>query len=455
MRGPQSQISQGNPLGMSSFGTMSVPFSIRAGVPSVPSYTAQQHLPANQRPRQPNILGNEHRSHMQGTGYSSPQQQAYAKDIAKERLLQQRMRPHSQQSHSPPNSMSTVQNNSQIQQQSQPSSCASLTSLHPQYNKQQMPHNPQSSSGMPNQVIKQRPQQQAQQQQPKHRQQQKQLVQKQAKVVNGLSKGAALIDQNPTIPSPASSTPPATSKQISDKDLLQKGQGFFHGKSSFDPMLPRSSNHQNLPSHPFSRSSNQIPQLASYPDTCSQGPAPVSSNQTLSSFQPSRHPLATPSLQQQQLNQNIERMPLQRKKQLAADDRIQSPGDQVQNVTQMIQASLPRCVDLTTSAPSGSSAMQLKPEPSYDSRITAPTTQSIGPLHENFVGTETSLPSSSESIEQRRLFRSTSLDGHGVRGQWHPTPPQPLPQLQEQQQQPQPPHRVGAQCIRPSSSGPS
>lgn len=174
--------------------------------------------------------------------------------------------------------------------------------------------------------------------------------------------------QNLTVPSPASGTPPTLRKQASDKDLIQQGHGFFHGSSSFNPMLPRCSSHQKLYFRPSSRSSKQILQLPSHSDTRGEVSMVISSDQTLLSSQlstpPPSLPLATPLTQQHQgpLNRNAHSGSYISQSE-HTQWKVQSSSNHVQKVNQMIPTtSLPQCTDLVTSAPSFSSAMQWKPE---------------------------------------------------------------------------------------------
>ena len=450
------QVSQGNAQVVPPFNAMSVPFSTGTGLPSVQSYPAQQHPLAHQKPLQTHMHGNSHHSHIQGTNNSSPQQQAYAVRHAKERQLQQRMVPLSQQPYSASHAMPQVQNNSQLQQKPQPYSCAHLTPSHAQHKLQQMPHNPQASSGMPNQFIKQIQRQQAPHQPPRHQSQQKQPSQQLTKVVKGLGRGTTLMHQNPIVPSQASGTVPAPRNQASEK----QGQGFFHGSSGLNPNLPQSSNHHKLYSHPPPQSAKQIQLLASHSDACNQTPIPVSTNQPLSSSQqpvlPSSMPLAVPSQQQQRHNnQQTPRMLLQQNWQPNADGRIQSSGDQVQRVNQMIPAtSLPRGTDSVNSAALVSSPMQRKPDPSHDSTKTAPISHVTSSSQENLVGTETVVPYCSGGAEQRQISGSVATDGHVVGARWQ----QQQSQSQDQQEPPQHPHREvvqGGVYTQPSNSGPS
>lgn len=450
-------VSQGNGQGVPPLNAMSASFSTIGLPSSVQSYPAQQHQQPNQMMQQPRMLGNHQHPHIQGINHSSPQQQAYAMRLAKERQLQQRIIPQSQQPYSATNALSPVQSSSQIQQQSQPSSCANPTPTQGQHNKQQLPRNPQSSGGIPNQLVKQRLRQQSQQQQPRHQLQQKQLLQ-QAKLVKGLAGRTAMMHQNLAVDPPqVSGMPGASRNQVTDKHLAQQSQGFFPGGSGSNSPLPQPSNHQkNYPRPP--QSSKQMPPLPSHSDISNQSPLPVSSNHTLVAPQQPQVPsisLAAPSppQQQRQINQNMQRMMLQQNRQLSSDGRAQSSTDQVNQI--IPAATLPRCGDSSSSVPLVSSSLQWKPEPSYDTVSSTPGLSSSP--SGNLVGKDKLVLSSSEGSTQRHISASLSVEGQGVGGQWQPQQ-QPQSQLQPQQQQ-QPLHShcqevQATSFTRPSHPGP-
>ncbi|XP_020250353.1 chromatin modification-related protein EAF1 B-like isoform X2 [Asparagus officinalis] len=450
------QVSQGNGQAVPPFSAMSAPFSTTTGLPSVQSYPAQQQ---QQQPhhmtQQPHMLGNPHHPHIQSVNHSSPQQQAYAMRLAKERQLQQRMMPQAPQPYSPSSAMSAVQS-TQLQQQSQPSPSATPPPSQAQHGKQQMPRNSHPISGMQNQMMKQRQRQQAQLQQPRNQQQQKQLLQQQAKLAKGLGGGTMQPHQNLSVdPSQVSGMPVGPRNQVSDKHLIQQGSGFFPGSSVLNSTLPQSANHHKLYARPPPQPSKQIPPLPSHSD---QSLMPVPSSHTLIAPQqpphPSSIPLAAPSAphQQRHMNQNMPRM-MQQNRQLSSDGRMQSLGDQVQ-VNHMIPAtSLPRS-DSTSSAPLVSPAVQWNPEPSYDTNSPNSTANLAG---SPIVGIDASLPSSSEGSAHRQFSGNVKVDGNGVGGQ-RKLQQESQSQLQlQQQQQSQHPLRQGVQgnlYSRPSNSGP-
>ncbi|KAJ6814156.1 chromatin modification-related protein EAF1 B-like isoform X1 [Iris pallida] len=446
MQDLQMQVSQGSAQAVPPFNGMSAPFSTATGVPSVQAYPAQQHPQSHQMPQQPQMLGNPHHPQMQGTNHSSAQQQAYAIRFAKDRQQQQRMLPQSQQPYTNSSTVSPVQNSSQLQQQTQSSSSVTPTpSSQAQHNKQHMARNLQSSSGMSNPMMKQRQRPQAQQQQPRQHQQKPLMQHKHMKVVG---RGNMMAQNVPVDPSQASGISVGTRNQLSEKPVMQQGQGFFSGSTGLNPTLTHSSNQNKLLARPPSQSAKQMPALPSNPDTCSQGPLQVSTNHSLLAPQqpplPTSMPLANPPLQQQQqrqMNHNMQRMMLQQNRPLTSDGKIQAQVEPIQ-ANQILSASPhSRCADPASSASVNSSASQWKPEPPHETSTPTPTAHLAGSPQESLAGSETTVLPSTDELAKRQFAGSVLPHGHGVGGQW-----------QQQQQQAQ--HRQTAQGnSRPSNSG--
>nr|XP_010917964.1 chromatin modification-related protein EAF1 B isoform X2 [Elaeis guineensis] len=451
----QIQVSQGNGQVVTPFNGMSASFSNTTAPPSIQTFPVPQHQQSHQMPQQAHILGNSHNPHIQGTNQSSPQQQAYAYRFAKERPFQQRMIPQTQHPFSGSNAMSTIQNSSQIQQQNQTSSPVNASPSQVQHKQQQMPRNLQSGCGMPNQVMKQRQRQQVQQQ-PKQQQQQRQQSQQQAKLMKGLGRGSMLMHQNlPVDASQVSGFSSSPKNQVSEKHLMQQGQGFFPGNLGLSSTLPQTGNQQKMYSRVLPQSSKQMASTPSHSDTCNQGSVHGSPSPTMLASQQPTVPSSSPlpnhlhHHQQHQMNtsqQNIQRMALQQNRQLNSDGRLHSSTDQVLNNQMIPTASVSHGTDSGTSVPVVSSAAQWKPESSYSVGSPGPTAHLANSPTENLVGTETIIPTSSQGSVQRQFSGSVSMHGNSG-GQWQQQQPQPQQQQQRQAAQ-------GTLYAQPSNSGP-
>lgn len=294
MMGPdlQMQVSQGNNQGIPNFGALSPSFPNQSASPPVSSYPVYHQQPHGMSPQQPHVI-NPHHPHLPGTNHaSSPQHQAYAIRLAKERHLQQQRILQQQQQFASSNSMmphvqpqtqlpisSPPQNNSQIQSQtpSPPVSLSPVTPASPmtslpqhQQKHQLLPHasarNAQAAtSGHTNQVGKQRqrqPQQQQFQQTGRHHPQQRQQTQsqQQAKVSKG-GRGNMMMHQNipiePSLLNGVSTNPTNQSVEKGEQAMhLSQGQTLY----SASPINPVQS------SKPLNHSSNQSqPQQKLYP----------------------------------------------------------------------------------------------------------------------------------------------------------------------------------------------
>ncbi|URD79467.1 HSA [Musa troglodytarum] len=425
----QLQVSQANGQSMSPFSGMSASFSNVTLPASVPTFSIQQHQQSHQMAQQQHMLGNPHH-HIQSTSHSSPQQQAYAMRVAKERQLQHRITPQSQHINGP-NAVTPVQNNSQMQPQSQ--SCSPVTpvsSSQGQQKQQNLLRNP--PSGISNQIMKQR-QRQVQQHQPRQQQQQRQHTQQQTKLMKDLGRGNMLNHHNISADaSQLSGFSTASKNRVSDKHLMHQGQGVFPGSPCLNPSWHQSGSQTNIYTHPLPQSAKQSSPMS---DTCNQGSAPSSPSHNILASQQASIPSSMPLLKQHQqpqqhyLNQShqsIQRTALQQSRQINPSGRMQSSSDQSQ-INQIVpSASIPQCTDSGTSASAVSSATLWNPEPLYDKNTPTPIAHVASSPQENLVGSEALVPSSGQClVPPQQLSGGVSEHGHKSGGQW---------QLQQQQQ---------------------
>ncbi|KAL1540950.1 chromatin modification-related protein EAF1 B-like isoform X3 [Salvia divinorum] len=314
----QMQASPGNSQ-VPHFRGLSAPFPNQTVSPPVSSYPLH-HQPSHPISPQPQVLS-PHHPHFQGpTNHSpSPQQQAYAIRLAKERqhrLLQQQhpvqpqqpqfaasssLMPHVQSQSQLPISP-TVQNNSQVQPQTATppvslSPLASVSSMPQHQQKNQVPgqvvvRNAQAAgSGLANLTVKQRQRQQqklsqANRQHPQQRQQSQ--AQQPAKTAKGVGKGSQMIHQNiPVDPLLGNGVSTSPGNQSSDKGdtstHLMPSQGSFANSAlnTVQPgptgqyVSPRPPNksltqQKNYPGQAAS-STKHLYQMPSQPDCSSQG----------------------------------------------------------------------------------------------------------------------------------------------------------------------------------------
>lgn len=437
------QASQANGQSVPPFNGLGASFS-NAVIPApIQTFPVQQHQQSHQMLQQAHMLGNPHHHHIQGTNHSSPQQQAYAIRVAKERQLQQRLMPHQQHHISGQNAVSPIQNNSQIQPQSQPCSPVTpVSSSQGQQKQQSISRNP--PPGMSNQIMKQRQRQQVQHHQPRQQQQQQQLQQQQqrqqsqqqVKLMKGLGRGNVLIHHNLSADTPQISGFSTTSKnQVSDKHMMQQGQGFFPGNPGLNPALHQPGSQTNIYPHPLPQSTKQISPIS---DTCNQGSAQSSPSHNMLTSQQAPIPssVSLPKQHQQpqqrymnQSQQSTQRIMLQQNRQMNSDGRAQSSTDQGPVNKTVPSASITQGSDSGTCAPAVSSPTLWNPEPIYDTDASPPMAQVVRPAQETVVGSEALVPSSSQSLVPHQLPGGVPLHGQDVGGQWQ--------QQQQQQQQPQ------------------
>ncbi|XP_020573993.1 chromatin modification-related protein EAF1 B-like isoform X2 [Phalaenopsis equestris] len=458
----QLQASQGNAQAIAPFNGMSGSFSNASVPPPVQTMPLQQHQP-HQIPQQPHILGSPNNSLIQGTNHSSSQQQAYIR-FAKESQLQQRIMPQAQHPYSGSSAISPMENNSQFQQQNQSSSPVnSVASSQTQHKQQPMPRNPQTSSTVSSQIIKQRQrqqvqqqQQQQQQQQPRNLQQQKQQAQH-GKLMKGLGRGTMLLQQNLSVDANQGGIrPTVSSNQASEKLLLQQNQGFSPVSAGLNSNLQQPSISQQLYSRPHPPQSKQVASMPSHPDN-NQASIRAPSTHSIRTVQhsvPATPPATQQQQQQRQANQsptNMQRIMIPQSRQSSHDGRIQSINEPVQ-VNQMIpSSSLPKTSDSSSLPGVISSGVHWKPEPSFETCTTGEKAQIAAIPQENFTGNDAMIPPSTQGLGQRQLSGNISMHVHGVGGQWQQQQQlQPTPLTQQQ-------HRQGVQgnlYTRSSNTGP-
>ncbi|KAK2649152.1 hypothetical protein Ddye_016641 [Dipteronia dyeriana] len=494
----QMQVTQGNGQGLPAFNGLSSGLSNQTTSPvqTYAGHPQQQHQVSSQ---QPHGLGNHHPHHLQGPNHATgSQQQVYAIRLAKERQIQQQQQRYLQQQqqfaasgalmpHVQPQTQlpisSSLQNNSQIQSQtsSQPVSMPPVTPSSPMtpmsLQHQQKHHlpshglsrNPQSvSSGLNNQMGKQRqrqPQQQQFQQSGRQHPQQRQhgQSQQQAKLLKGIGRGNMVLHQNLTIdPSHLNGLTAASGNQAAEKGEqimhLMQGQGLYSG-SGLNPVQPskplvspQTSNHsqpqQNLFSGTNPPASKQLQPIPSHSDNSPPGQVPpVPSGHTLSAthqavlpaMMASNHqhlPLQPQSHQkpvnQTQTLQSAQRM-LQQDRQANSDPPSKSQTDQSQADQQPINNASLMVINITTAVSqvctdsanivpvsSAVPAQWKASEPLYDSGMQTMASQvgSIGsPPLTNSSGNDAITPVS-QGLGQRQLSGSMPPLVHNVGAQW-------------------------------------
>ncbi|KAL2239209.1 UNVERIFIED_CONTAM: Chromatin modification-related protein EAF1 B [Sesamum indicum] len=369
----------GNSQGMSQFGGLSSPFPNQSASPPVSSYPVH-HQPSHPiSPQQPQVLS-PHHPHFQGsaTHGPSPQQQAYAIRLAKERQLQQRLlQQQPQQQFAASNSLmphvtsqpqlpisSAMQNSSQgkAQTSSPPVSLSPLTST-PSMNsitQHQQKHqtatqgavrNAQAvGSGLATQTSKQRQRQQHQfsQANRQHPQQRQQLqAQQQAKFAKGVGRGNLMMHHNiPTESSVLNGVSTNPGNQCSEKGEpatpLVQNQGLYTG-SALNTVLPTrqyaasQSPNQSLPQQKMyssqGSSSSKHLQMTSQSDSSCQGQVPPVAPPV-----PSTGPQSGPSVtiagsnhlqappHQKLLNQNQSARVVQKNRQINSDQSTKPQG---------------------------------------------------------------------------------------------------------------------------------
>ncbi|KAJ6390052.1 hypothetical protein OIU77_024300 [Salix suchowensis] len=304
----QMQATQGNSQGISAFNGVPTAFANQTTTSPVQTYPVH--------PQQSNMISNPHHLNLRGPNHTTgSQQQTYAVRLAKERKMQQLLQhqqfaassalmPHAQHQSQLPIS-SSMQNSSQISPpSSQPVSLPAITPPSPMtpismQQQQQQKHNlthhavsrsPQSgSSGLTNQMGKQRQRQPQQfQQSGRHHPQQRQysVSPQQAKLLKGMGRGNMVGHQNlPVDHSPLNglTVPPGNNAVEKGEQImhLMQGQGLYSGTGlspiqSSKPLAPsQSPNHsqpqQKLYSSPTTPTSKPPQQMPSHLESSTQG----------------------------------------------------------------------------------------------------------------------------------------------------------------------------------------
>lgn len=427
----QMQVSQGNSQAVHFSGA---PFSNAGTSSPVQSFPVQQSQ-THQMPQQSRMFGNTHHSHIRGANQPSPQHQAYA------------MRMMSQQQH-PLSAVPTLQNGSQMQQQTAGSAVPSSQSQH---KKQHPAQNPQDSSVLLNQpannTTSHKQKKQQGQQQSRQNQQQRNQGSQQAKLMKSLGRGNIMQQSLPVDATQASGISATSKNQVSDKNLVQQSPAYFAGNKGSIPSVVQTGNQPKIyPAH--------IPQSPiQSPDLGNQVSMQGSPNQTLLASQ--QVPLHSSSqLQQQQqrhLNtshSNIHRMMMQQNRHMNSDARIELPVEQVQHNQVIASTSIARSTD--SGSPGVSSLQQRKQESSHDPTAITSASQLASSPQDTFLGNETSLSASNQGLLQRQMSGGVPIHGHGLAAQRQQQ--QARQQLQPQQQQR--PVVQGNVYAHPSNSGP-
>ncbi|KAL6618658.1 hypothetical protein ACP70R_033797 [Stipagrostis hirtigluma subsp. patula] len=367
------------------------------------------------------MFGNPQHSQIQGASSSPQQQQAHAVRLAKERQMQQLVLPQQHSDLSGGSAVPIVQSGPQIQEQNPASAANPVPCSQPQHHRQQAAQNPPDSSSSPNQpALATQLKQKKQQGQPQCRQNQQQRNQgsQQAKLMKSLGRGNMLMPQTPSVDStPANSVSTPSKKHVSDKKLMQHGQGFLPANTAPNQSMLQPGNEPKQFTSPLPQSPKRLP------DVGSQGLMQVSSSQNL--LAPQQPPLPSKSIlttlqQQRQINpsqNSIQRTVMQQNHQMSSECRTDSHFDQVQH-NQMVPASIPQSTDTKL--------------------LSSPKNSSFG--------NETLLPPSSQDVLQRQISGGFPI-GQGGGGQWN----------QQARQQLQSPHQqrpVVEGSVFPSNSGP-
>ncbi|CAL5049927.1 unnamed protein product [Urochloa decumbens] len=442
----QLQVSQGNNHVVHLSGP---PFSNAGGSSPVQSFPVQQ---SHQMPQHSHMYGNSHLSHAQGTNQSNPQQQqAYAMHLTKERHIQQMM-PQQQRPLPGTSAVPTVQNGSQMQQQSQGCAAGVIPASQPQHKQPHPAQNPLGNPMLPHQpssTTSHKQKKQQGQQQPRQNQQQRNQGSQQAKLMKSLGRGN-MMHQPPVDASQASGISANCKNQVPDKNVMQQGPGHLVGSKGSIPSIPQPGSQPKVYTSQMPVSPMQIP------DVSNQGAVRGSSNHTLlTSQQGQLHSPSQLATQQQPLRymnpsqNNIQRLMMQQNRHMNTDGRTELPVDQVQHNQVMSSASLARSTD--SGSPGISSMSQRKQESSHDPSAVTSTPQLANSPQDTFAGSDKLLPSSSQSMLQRQMSGGMPIHGHGIGGQLQQQ--QSRQQLQSQQQH-QRPVVQGSVYPHPSNSGP-
>ncbi|KAF8783591.1 hypothetical protein HU200_000531 [Digitaria exilis] len=428
------QVAQGSSQATGQFSSMNPSFSSAAA-----SSPVQQPQRPHQMSQSLHMFGNPHHSQIQATS-SSPQQQAYAAHLAKERHMQQRVAPQQHTDVSGASAVPSVQNSTQILQQSQPSAANPVPCSQPQHHRQQAAQNVPDSSSSPNQPASTTQQKQKKQQQSRQNQQQRNQGSQQAKLMKSLGRGHMLMPQITPIDSTPANAASTTKNHVSE-ELVQHGQGLFPANAALTPSIPQPGNQPKLV-NPLLQSPKKVA------DTGNQGLMQSTSSQTLlATQQPPLHSKSTltTQLSQRQINpshNSIERAVMQQNFQMNSDCRTDMHINQVHH-NQMVPTTLPQSADSVSTVEPVVNLQ--KHESSHDPDSVTPSSKLLSSPKDTF-GNETL---SSQDMLQRQVSGGFPVHGHGVGGQWNQQARQQLPS--QHQQRPVVPGSVYA----PSNSGPN
>ncbi|XP_015079191.1 chromatin modification-related protein EAF1 B-like [Solanum pennellii] len=497
----QIKVSQGSSQGVPPFGGSSTSFpnqTASSPVSSHPLHHQQPHLLSSQQP----LVHSPRQPHLQGASHAtSPQHQAYAIRLARERHLQQRLlqQQHKQLSHTQPHLPipSSLQNSPQITSQtsSPPVSLSPLTSSSsispmPQHQlKHPFPAHglgrsaQTGGSSLITQMSKPRPHQIGQQQlqnvsrhHPPQRQQSE--SQKQAKFLKGVGRGKSMIQQNMQIdPSLSEGLPTDQVNQSAEKgeqatQLLQ-GQG---------TLAQPAKQKVSQPQHPHSKiNSGQVPlskkqQIPPNSDSTNQGLASLSvlgppnlphQSVPTSVSGSSNHRMLMHPQQQVQLRPKLTPQSqaalqgvLQRKRSLNSEPsnklqagELKSEQRNICNTSQIGKTSLQGSNNLTNAAEvSAAGATQMK--------VAVPSLDSIGTPPINSAASETGTEVN-QGVSQMQSSGKLSPIGRNAGVKWkqksselHPPSLVNQPQLhQQQQQRPLLQHPDQAQVLQAGNRG--
>ncbi|CAN6331761.1 unnamed protein product [Urochloa humidicola] len=428
------QVAQGSSQGTVQFSSTNPSFSN-----AVASSPVQQPQRPHQMSQSLHMFGNSHQSQIQGTT-SSPQQQAYAVPLPKERQMQQAPQQHNDVSGA---CVVNVQNSTQILQQNQACSANPVPCLQPQHQRRQTTQNAPDSSSSPNLPASATQQKQKKlqgQHQSRQNQQQRNQGSQQAKLMKSLGRGNMLMPQT-TVDSTlvnAASTPPKT--HASEK-LVQHGQGLFSANTAPTPSILQPGNQPKLVTS-LPQSPKKVPDISN--QVLMQG---SSTKTLLATQQPPLHSKSTffTQMQQRQINpsqNSIEKAVVQQNCQMNPDCRTGLHIDQVQH-NQMVPTSLPESAD--SGNPVAPLVNQQKQELSHNPASVTPASKLLSSHKDTSMGNETL---SSQDMLQRQVSSGFPIHGHGVGGQWNQQARQLL-QSQHQQRA-----VVQGSVYTPSNSGP-
>lgn len=500
----QMQVSQGSNQGVPPFGALSSSFPNQTASPPVSSYPLHHQQSHGMSQQQPHV-SSPHHAHLQGT---NPQHQAYAIRLAKERHLQHRLLQQQQQQQQFASSNSLIphvqpqaklpvspppQNSSQVTTPtvslSPLSSASPVTAMPPNQQKNQLlPHGlargaSSGSSGLTNQVGKQRQRQQQQQQfQPANRhhpqQRQQSQPQQQSKVLKGVGRGNMMMHQNismdPSMLNGLSANSGTQSAEKGDQSMhllqgqsmyagsgmnsVQSGKSLVHHSSNqsqphqktYSGQAPPLSKHlQQMPNHSDNVNQGHISAAASAP-TLSTGHQPISPMTMASSSQQQQPQLqphqklvnpSQPNVQRVLQNRHVNSEPstkLQGRESQAEQSPITNSG-QMGSVATTPQAS-GDATSVKQVAPSFGCAQSRTSESLYDSVSSNPITNisSVGTPPTNSTSNEPS-PQAGHGLGQRQPSGNLPSVGHDVGMQWQQKPPSPAPQQQQASSQQVPP----------------